>query len=677
MSVVITYPGVAVVERESGSRSITAVSTSVAMFIGMTSRGRLNTPTRVLSFTEYERVYGTDVTQGEMTHQVRQFFLNGGKTAWIVRVANGAASAAVTLHAEDSTDVLTLTALDAGVDGNNLRAEVDYNTSSPERLFNLRLYRRVVDTLGNVTENEVESFTELSMDPGSGRFVESVLNSQSALVEAGVVVASLPGTLGTVDAALPGRSRSGLVFQGAAGDPSLAQAALSARVTATANRIRISVDGQPAVEVTLPTGADEAAIETAINTRLLSEGQTGSVSASFAEDTLDSNNAHTLEITSDGGQVIISAAQSNDLAAVLQLGVAQGGIEVDRFSAVRPAPSGLCARLHATGNDLSRLTAFGRVAQDNVVDFTLIDADNLGGISGAVSLPGGTDSMYVGNVFPLTGLNTDLAGSLLNVVDNLSMIANAISGTSISPTETVGDRWDVSVHGWRLVLTPRFGTSDADLTASLDATDGGGGYSIANAGEIFEAAANPLNVAAYTVGQTGGLGGGGVFQTASVGGDNGAFPIITDYEGVFATIRRDVDIFNLMVLPRAVGQADTDRQDLWGVASAFCQERRAFLLVDPPSDAGAWGDVNEVTDAGTGIASRRIGVTTDHARFTGRAWSSRPNPGPQRSTRPAASRASWLGPMPTVASPRRRQVWKRRSVGCAGSSTGSATMKTV
>jgi phage tail sheath protein FI len=74
-----------------------------------------------------------------------------------------------------------------------------------------------------------------------------------------------------------------------------------------------------------------------------------------------------------------------------------------------------------------------------------------------------------------------------------------------------------------------------------------------------------------------------------------------------------VDIFNLMVLPRALGQSDPDRRQVWGPASAFCAQRRAFLIVDPPSDNNAWADVNGVTDVATGIGFLRIGITTDHA----------------------------------------------------------------
>jgi hypothetical protein len=67
MPVPVSYPGVYIQEVPSGVRAITGVSTSIALFMGRTKRGRLNVPTRVLSFAAYERNFGTDTVISEMT----------------------------------------------------------------------------------------------------------------------------------------------------------------------------------------------------------------------------------------------------------------------------------------------------------------------------------------------------------------------------------------------------------------------------------------------------------------------------------------------------------------------------------------------------------------------------------------------------------------------------------
>src|SRR5918999_1694133 len=186
MPVQVSYPGVYIREVPSGVRTITGVATSIVLFMGRTRRGRLNVPTRVLSFAAYERNFGTDTVISEMTDQVRQFFLNGGQQAFIMRIAEGltAKPAKVTLENQLGTNVLELEAKDAGVDGNMLRAEVDYNTPSPESTFNLRVFREVINAFGEVEVETSEIFNSLSMNKDDGRYVKTIVNQQSALVDA-------------------------------------------------------------------------------------------------------------------------------------------------------------------------------------------------------------------------------------------------------------------------------------------------------------------------------------------------------------------------------------------------------------------------------------------------------------------------------------------------------------
>ena len=140
MPVQVSYPGVYIDEQLSGAHAITPVSTSVTAFIGMARRGRLGTPTRVTNLGQFQTLYGNDASMGELVPQVGQFFLNGGSTAWIMRIADANAHpAAVTLNNEAGQPVLRLTANDAGEDGNLIRAEVDYDTANPESTFNLIL----------------------------------------------------------------------------------------------------------------------------------------------------------------------------------------------------------------------------------------------------------------------------------------------------------------------------------------------------------------------------------------------------------------------------------------------------------------------------------------------------------------------------------------------------------
>jgi hypothetical protein len=178
-----TYPGVYVQEVPSGVRTITGVSTSIGLFVGFTRSGPVDTPTLCTSLSDYTRVYGDDTTAGDMARQVKLFFLNGGTQCYIVRVAEGAAAASVTLNAQDgATAVLTLTAASEGLSGDLIRAAVTYSGTQPEDTFNLELFRWEAQPNGTLIAKDPEVWRGLSMDPASGSFAPGVLNASSKLV---------------------------------------------------------------------------------------------------------------------------------------------------------------------------------------------------------------------------------------------------------------------------------------------------------------------------------------------------------------------------------------------------------------------------------------------------------------------------------------------------------------
>lgn len=93
MPVQTTYPGVYVQEVPSGVRTIAGVSTSVTAFIGEAKRGPINKAITITSYSDYERRFGGLSNNSEMSFAVRQFFLNGGTQALIVRIASNPVAA--------------------------------------------------------------------------------------------------------------------------------------------------------------------------------------------------------------------------------------------------------------------------------------------------------------------------------------------------------------------------------------------------------------------------------------------------------------------------------------------------------------------------------------------------------------------------------------------------------
>ena len=88
MPVTPTYPGVYIEEIPSGVRTITAVATSITAFVGRTKRGPDNKPITVNGYAEFERVFGGLWEQSRLAYAVRDFFMNGGGQAVIVRLFN-------------------------------------------------------------------------------------------------------------------------------------------------------------------------------------------------------------------------------------------------------------------------------------------------------------------------------------------------------------------------------------------------------------------------------------------------------------------------------------------------------------------------------------------------------------------------------------------------------------
>jgi phage tail sheath protein FI len=86
MPVTPTYPGVYVEEVPSGVRTITGVATSITAFIGRAKRGPVNESVTINSFADFERIFGGLWVDSPMSYAVRDFYLNGGSQAIVVRL---------------------------------------------------------------------------------------------------------------------------------------------------------------------------------------------------------------------------------------------------------------------------------------------------------------------------------------------------------------------------------------------------------------------------------------------------------------------------------------------------------------------------------------------------------------------------------------------------------------
>ena len=191
----LSYPGVYVEEVPSGVRTLTGVATSITAFVGSATAGPTNDAVMLTSFADYERQFGGLALSSPMSYAVRDFYLNGGALALVVRVAAAdAAPATVTLPGGTA---LVLTAASVGDWGTRLSAAVDHDTDlglgAPDTTrFNLRL--RYQPRAGR-DEFVFETLGSVSTSPADPRYLPRVLERESALARAlGAVPADRPNT---------------------------------------------------------------------------------------------------------------------------------------------------------------------------------------------------------------------------------------------------------------------------------------------------------------------------------------------------------------------------------------------------------------------------------------------------------------------------------------------------
>lgn len=527
MPVQFASPGVYIQEIPSGVRTISSVATSIAAFLGAAPRGPVNKAIRIHSFADFERGFGGLSADAEMSYGVRQFFLNGGSDAWIVRVVKDAAPASRTLLSAAAANVLTVTALDAGVSGNGIQLRVDYATAFPDSTFNLSIIRDA--------DGRAEQYANVSMNSADARYLPDLLNGVSQLVKVTRDVGQ-----GTLDGLPAGTSTSGPI------------ADVQAVLDATHTDLRVVVNGLAPVNVSITLPADIAggtptqrltALAAAIQAKV--RAQAGGQAALLAFTCTRSG--ATLVLTSGTGgefsSIRVLAGARNNAAGALLLGAASGGREVDAVAAIRPAllpePATLTSAAYAA-TDLD----------------TLPDATHS---SLRISIDGyGPDVIDLGAA-PAAGAN--LAAKLADIAQRLQAAVRALK-----PGNPAYRDFTAAAQGSTLVLASGSrGAGSAIAIGAAPTNDLAAGLHL-----LAGAVLSPPPTNAY-------LGGG----SETPYGPADIYPAFIGSrslrQGLYAL--EDVDLFNLLVLP---GVTDSG---VLADAAAYCEERRAFFIIDSPPSA--------------------------------------------------------------------------------------------
>ena len=538
MPVAPTYPGVYIEEIPSGVHTLTGVSTSITAFIGYTARGAVNSPTHIFSFADFERAFGGLDGASPLSYGVKQFFQNGGNEAYVVRVAQGAAAATVTLR-NAAGPVLDIAAASAGTWGNSLQVDVDYDTSNPSSLFNLRA-TEFIDRNGKMVPGRVEVFRNLSLSSFDANYAVDTVNAQSQLV-------MLTRT-------------AGLVFAGNGTSTSDVLALPDVTAMPPGYRLGYSINGEGPFEIvvaapTPPAGATLAQALTAVWGDIVAAitaksppGVTGViVGGNRIAFTAVTDLAHPPERSS----IHFFSASMNSVTARLKLGLASGGTEVDAAASFRPIATG------TTGNVVVPVVfpAVGSFAMDVM--------------KGAAAVP-----LVAALAVPLWGAPTTLPvpASLDEAVADINAAI-----TALVPTQP----FLAGATAQRIGNTVRVLPGPADPNISFRFAAG--------------ATSTPLGLGAATARNIGhyapGIGVTAMAQVLGLVGNNGLPPLAIDLIGSEAAktglyALENVDLFNLLVMPDA-----TTGAGLMGVlteAIAYCTRRRAFMIIDAPETVGTF-----------------------------------------------------------------------------------------
>lgn len=183
-----TYPGVYVQEVPGGVRPIAGVATSITAFMGRAAMGPVNEATPISSFGDFERIFGGLWAKSTLGFAVRDFYLNGGGEAVIVRLTTPNAAVATF-----PVGGITFQAANEGQWGNALRVAMDLDVTEVQAL-SLGLTKADLFNLtvrNTAPGGRTERFANVTVKANHARNVAGVLDAESSLLR-------VSGTLPTV-----------------------------------------------------------------------------------------------------------------------------------------------------------------------------------------------------------------------------------------------------------------------------------------------------------------------------------------------------------------------------------------------------------------------------------------------------------------------------------------------
>lgn len=196
-----SQPGVYITEGPFSTTTPVGPTVTPTAFLGTVARGP-EVPTRIDSWNQYKTLYGEMTNSSHLGYAVYHFFANGGRTAYINRVT---ASAAVKAKSAGVAGTINGSAVNPSAGGMfEIRAKnkgtwanwvAAVSGTSAEKGLKVYLLTGTRDgTLSGGTPrtfsihvsfngNEVERWTEVSLDPDSPQYAPTIVNNYSTYID--------------------------------------------------------------------------------------------------------------------------------------------------------------------------------------------------------------------------------------------------------------------------------------------------------------------------------------------------------------------------------------------------------------------------------------------------------------------------------------------------------------
>ncbi|VVB95218.1 Phage tail sheath protein subtilisin-like domain protein [uncultured archaeon] len=649
-----TYPGVYIEEIPSGVRTIMGVSTSVAAFIDYFKNGPMNKAVQIFNMGDFEREFGGLDSSSEASYAIQQFFLNGGSEAWVVRTATGTVSkplakAKVTiLSLIGGATALSVEAINEGDWGNNLQVKIDYNTADPASLFNMKV-SEYTTVRGTLRLSRYEVFSNLSINQTSPRFVQTVINDEdsgSKLIRVSDIGTSLPLQNGTVSGDLSTfagltKTKPGITVTIGTGTSTegTAEAILDIKganpstltldniVPMLEKAIRSSKPDNPAFASAIverlpagirvlagptsassvitfsPSGANPTLKELKLDSSPQIEGVISGDLSTFPTLTSDPSSLN-ITIGGENHEITFAApttlseariALETSIRAAASSNAAFSGVRVSEYS--NASENRLIILPGLSNQDISFTSTLSDTTTLNELKLGTADIGSVNGVvsgdlSTWASLTADTASLdlKIGNEGPHTATFTSKPSSLTDARAKLETVIKAAhSSTAFTSAR-------VAIHdSSRLVVAIENGSNAVVFTATpLDS---------ATVSELkLGTGQATANIQEYKLGSTAAIL--NTAQGAGVKGSNGVPPVgnalignLADKTGLYAL--EDVDLFNILCIPRTSivtgnnSLTATEANMVMSVAIKYCENRRAFFIVDTPNNIS---DVQKVKE---------------------------------------------------------------------------------